>query len=420
MKIVHLSTTDMGGGASREAHHLHLALSAQGVKSKLLVQKSISDDPTIERVFSSGKGRRLRKMAGSIDLMPLLRYSKSQKKGNWHPGWINLFPVEKLSQVQQADIIALYWVCGGFLGVKTISRLLRMKKPVVWRLSDMWPFTGGCHYAGSCRNFEKHCGKCTQLGSARSRDLSYKVFQQKKRSWNSSSLTLASPSKWLAARASQSLLFKDTRIEVIPNGVDINTYRPIPKAQARELLNLPKDKALVLFGAVNPISDPRKGYAYLESALEIVKEMMRLPLPDLVVFGSRQKPMEKKWPAEIHAMGFLHDEISKALLYAACDVFVAPSIEDNFPNTILEAMSCGTPCVAFNIGGIPDMIQHKHNGYLAKPFETGDLAYGISWMLSDSMRLRILSQEARKRVEKEFSLDLEAQHYLKLYENLLA
>ncbi|MFC1704688.1 glycosyltransferase [Candidatus Omnitrophota bacterium] len=290
---------------------------------------------------------------------------------------------------------------------------------MVWRFSDMWPFTGGCHYAGVCKGYEQQCGRCPQLGSERSTDLSYKVLQRKKRSWKSSSLTIATPSKWLAACARHSSLFRDARIEVMPNGVDTHTYRPIPKGQARSLLNLPQDKPLLLFGAVNPFSDARKGYRYLESALQILKETMKSSLPDLVVFGSWQKPMQKMWPSQVHTMGYLHDEISKALIYSACDVFVAPYMEENFPNTILEAMSCGLPCAAFNIGGIPDMVEHKHTGYLAQPFESTDLAHGINWVLSDSARMKSLSRAVRKKVENEFSLDLEAQRYIKLYEKLL-
>jgi len=419
VRVVHLNTFDLQGGAARESHHLHQALLEKGIDSKRLVQKGLSDDSTVEWAFTSTRGKFLSKIAGYLDLLPLLSWPRRQKRVVWHPGWLQLFPVEKLSQVQQADIIALYWICGGFLGVKTIGHLLQLGKPAVWRLSDMWPFTGGCHYVGSCKGFEQQCGQCPQLGSKCSCDLSYRVLKQKKRSWDTSALTIVSPSNWLATCVRRSSLFGNARIEVIPNGVDTATYRQIPKAQARTLLNLPQDKQLLLFGAVNPLSDPRKGYKYLESALEILKEKNEIPLPGLVIFGSWQKPMQGHWPSQIYSMGYLHDEISKALLYAACDVFVAPSVEDNFPNTILEAMSCGTPCVAFSIGGIPDMIKHEYTGYLVKPFESSDLAHGINWVLSNSNRMKRLSQTTRQKVEEEFSSVLEAERYIKLYEELL-
>jgi glycosyltransferase involved in cell wall biosynthesis len=212
------------------------------------------------------------------------------------------------------------------------------------------------------------------------------VWQRKAKAWKNIDLTLVSPSAWLAKCASSSSLFKDYRVEVIPYGIDIQKYKPINSQWAREILNLPKDKQILLFGIAGGTSNRWKGFNLLVSALQSLSKSGWKDRIELLVFGSSQPENAVELGFKAHYLGNLADDISLATVYAAADVFVAPSVYDNLPNTVMEAGACGIPSVAFNIGGLPDMIEHCSNGYLAKPYETEDLARGIAWVLEDPER----------------------------------
>jgi glycosyltransferase involved in cell wall biosynthesis len=208
------------------------------------------------------------------------------------------------------------------------------------------------------------------------------------------------------------------RIEVIPNGLDTIQYRPIQKSVARSILGLPEDKQLILFGAISATSDPRKGFSLLQSALQNLSQSGWGEQVELVVFGASQPQNLPELGLKSHYLGRLNDDISLSLAYAAGDVFLAPSVQDNLPNTVMESLACGTPCVTFDIGGMPDMIDHQQNGYLAKPFDVDDLARGIVWVLGDDERLRNLGINGREKVEQNYTLEIQANSYMSLYREL--
>jgi glycosyltransferase involved in cell wall biosynthesis len=314
------------------------------------------------------------------------------------------------------DVINLHWVSDGFVPIHAIQQF---KKPIVWSLHDQWPLTGGCHYDQECGRYQRRCGDCPLLGSKSRYDISYLTLLAKRLFWRNADITIVALSNWLAECARKSSLFYDRRIEIIPNGVDLSRFKPISKDIARNILDLPPQKKLILFGAMNSAKDRRKGFHLLQPALQQLAVQGTERNAEAVIFGARQPDHVPDVGMHIHYTGQLHDEVSLALLYAAADVFVAPSLQDNLPNTVMEALACGTPCVGFNIGGIPDMIEHQQNGYLAQPFETDDLARGIAWVLEDEERHRRLSQRAREKVVQEFSIERQARAYLKLYEEVV-
>jgi glycosyltransferase involved in cell wall biosynthesis len=208
---------------------------------------------------------------------------------------------------------------------------------------------------------------------------------------------------------------------VIANGLDIQRYKPIEKSFARNLLGLPQNKQLILFGAMSSTSDRRKGFHLLLPALKKLSQgQMGQDRLELVVFGASQPLEPPDFGFKTHYLGRLNDDISLALVYAAADIFVAPSTEDNLPNTVMEALACGIPCVAFKIGGMPDMIEHQQNGYLAHPYDIEDLAQGINWVLENTERYNQLCIQARQKVEQEFTLELQAEKYLELYSDILS
>jgi glycosyltransferase involved in cell wall biosynthesis len=233
-------------------------------------------------------------------------------------------------------------------------------------------------------------------------------------------MTVVTPSRWLAACAAESALFHDKRILVIPNSLDLNQYKPADKRHARGLLSLPQDKSLVLFGAVQSTSTARKGFPMLADALRILSRMDQPREIDAVIFGASAPEKPFDFCLKTHYLGQVNDDARLALLYAAADVFVAPSIQENLANTVMESLACGTPCVAFDIGGMPDMIEHEVNGYLVKPYEVDDFARGIAWVLEDQRRLQELSRKARQRVETSFSIESVARRYVSLYHEILS
>ncbi|MBW4582604.1 MAG: glycosyltransferase family 4 protein [Tildeniella nuda ZEHNDER 1965/U140] len=413
MQVLHLSSSD-DGGAGRAAHRLHKGLRNLAVTSHLLTQHKTSDDTTVlcpqtklEKVI-----HRL-KLPERLDALPLKRYA-NPKEIAFTPQW---FPDNALSKVAQidTDIVNLHWLGHGYLQLETIAKL---NKPIVWTLHDMWAFTGGCHYTGDCDRYVVNCGNCPQLQSDKEHDLSRWVWQRKAKAWKQLDLTIVTPSIWLARCASSSALFHNLQVKVIPNGLDTQIYKPLNRQLARDRLNLPQDKSLILFGAMRPTGDPRKGFHLLHSALQRLKQTEWQDKIELVIFGVSQPSTSVDLGFSTHYLGKLSDDISLALVYAAADVFVAPSVQDNLPNTIMEAIACGTPCVAFNLGGMPDMIEHKRNGYLAQPYEVDDLAQGVAWVLGDEERHLKLCDRARQKAEQKFTLEMQAKEYLRLYQEI--
>jgi glycosyltransferase involved in cell wall biosynthesis len=240
------------------------------------------------------------------------------------------------------------------------------------------------------------------------------------RQWDDVTLTVVTPSRWMATCVQKSYLFRSARVVTIPNGIDIERFRPIDKKMARKLLTLPEYKKLVLFGAIAGTTEHRKGFHKLQEAIIRLVARGNIDDVELVVFGATRPATSLDLGLTIHYMGTLHDDVSLALLYSAADVFVLPSLQDNLPNTIMEALACGTPCVAFDIGGVPEMVEHQVNGYLAVPHEPSDLAAGIAWVLRDLGQWQTLSENARKKAESEFALDKVARRYAELYAEVIA
>jgi len=409
IKPLLISSSDINGGAARAAYRLHRGLQSINVSSQMLVQNKESDDYTVIAPASKlSKG--IGKLKPTLDALPLQLYPQRDRSVYS----VQYLPDQLAAKVAQInpDVINLHWINFGYLQIETLAKF---KKPIIWTLHDMWAFTGGCHYNGDCMNYVNSCGACPQLHSNTEKDLSRWVWRRKSKAWQDLNLTIVTPSHWLADCARKSSLFQNLRVEVIANGLDAQVYKPIDQAIARNLLNLSLDKKLVLFGAMNSTRNKRKGFHLLEPALQKLSEDEKLENVELVILGASRPSEVPNLGFPIHYLGRLNDDIALALLYSAADVFLAPSVQDNLPNTVMESLACGTPCVAFDIGGMSDMIQHQQNGYLAKPFDVNDLAKGITWVLEDEERLKKLGSNSRDKVEQKFTLEIQANNYLSVY-----
>jgi glycosyltransferase involved in cell wall biosynthesis len=406
MNILHLSTSDIEGGAARAAYRLHQGLQSIGVASQMLVRAKSSIDRTVvpEKTI-------LTKLGPPLGGLPLQFYP-NRDHTMFSPQW---FPDAIASKVAQLnpDVINLHWICNGYLQIETLAKL---NKPLVWILHDMWPFTGGCHYSQQCDRYTTDCGACPQLQSNKKRDLSRWTWKRKARSWKNLNLTIVSPSQWLAQCAKESSILRDVRVETIPHGLDTQKYKPVNRSVARELLNLPQEKQLVLFGAAGAATeDPRKGFHLLQSALQKLSKSEGEHNIELVIFGAShpEQPIDLGFKA--HYLGRLCDDTLLAIVYSAADVMVVPSIQEAFGQTASESLACGTPVVAFDATGLKDIVEHQQNGYLAQPFEADDLARGITYVLANIERHQKLCYRAREKAEQEFTLELQAYRYLALF-----
>jgi glycosyltransferase involved in cell wall biosynthesis len=411
MKILLLNRDDAEGGAAKGATRLLEGIRSPGVDARLFVQRKMCNSPCV-----IGSPATLGKAVGfarrTLESL-LYKLASGKVQGLFSPAFL---PDRISSRVSRfaPDIIHLHWVAR-MMRIETLSRF---KVPIVWTLHDSWPFTGGCFLPLDCTRYRESCGACPVLGSSREEDLSRRVWRRKKEAWRGLNLTLVAPSRWMAARAQTSSLFRETRIEVIPNGIDVQLYQPSEQSSARERLSLPQKKRLILFGAKDATQDRNKGFHLLVQSLRALTGGRWRDDIELLVFGSKEPDKPQDHGFKAHYLGW-QDDKGLALLYAAADVFVLPSIQENLPYTVMEAMACGTPCVAFNIGGVSDLIDHRQNGYLAQPFDPEDLARGITYVLEDAGHGNKLAVRARQKVVLEFALEKIADRHMALYREIL-
>lgn len=410
MKILHINYSESIGGAATAANRLHKALLKNGVDSKMLVCEKKSNDNTV-----IGPDTKLEKSINLVrpmlDQVPI-KFYKSKSKTMFSTAWLTYKSIIKKINQMNSDIVHLHWINNGMLRVEDLAII---KVPIVWSLHDMWAFTGGCHYDEECGGYKNNCGNCKVLNSIKNRDLSLKVFSRKKKTYSKiNNLTIVGLSKWLTKSAKKSTLLKNSNVVNLPNLIDTDLYKPLDQNLCRDLFKLPKDKKLVLFGAMGATSDPRKGYSKLKDALDKIDS----EVTEFVAFGNTESQISSGLKININFIGRKDDDESLVALYNACDVMVVPSIQENLSNVIMESLACGTPVVAFNIGGNEDMIDHNINGYLARPFDTKDLAEGIEWVLWNSNYLD-LSAAARKTVVENFSEKFIVEKYTQLYKQVL-
>lgn len=410
MKILIVNTSDIHGGAAKAAYRLHRALLDAKIDSQMLVQSKTSDDSTVIGVKTRIQ-RFITRIRLVLDQFPI-RFYKHRTRTLFTPAWLPFSKVVDHINKINPDIVHLHWI--GF-GMISIEELAHIKAPIVWSLHDNWAFTGGCHVKWECEKYKEQCGACPRLGSDKENDLSRKVFIRKEKTFSQiPNMTIVALSRWLVGCAKESTLLKDKKIINLPNPIDTRKFTPSNKEQARERWNLPQDKKLVLFGAMAPTGDINKGLKELKEALQklISKDM------EFVVFGNSGPNHPLVFDFKTHNLGHLNDEASLITLYSACDVIVVPSLQENLSNIIMESLSCATPIVAFDIGGNSDMIEHKNNGYLAKAYNTDDLANGIEWILHTS-NYDELCKNAREKATKEFDSMVLAKKYIELYKEVL-
>lgn len=416
MRVLLINTSERIGGAAIAASRLHESLKNNGIKAKLLVRDKQTGQISVVTVGRDW----LRLWKFMWERLVIWMHNRFQRT--------NLFAVDiantgtditSLPEFRQADIIHLHWINQGMLSLSDIRKILASGKPVVWTLHDMWPITGICHHARECDHFHNQCGNCFYLyGNGSKKDLSARVFHKKSLIYKTAPICFVACSRWLESQALKSALVKEQRLTSIPNPINTNLFRPRNKKQAREKCGLPTDKKLIMFGSFK-ITDKRKGIDYLIEATRILIEKHPELQKNLavVVMGNKAKDVEHMLPFDVYPVSYISREKELVNVYNAVDLFVTPSLEENLPNTIMEAMACGVPCVGFQVGGVPEMIDHLHNGYVAKYKSAEDFANGIYWALTEP-DYKTISEEACRKAHSAYSERNIAKKYIEVYNQI--
>ncbi|QRR01932.1 glycosyltransferase family 4 protein [Dyadobacter sandarakinus] len=413
--ILHLSTFHLEGGAGIAATRLHRALLKAGVQSAMLVPDTRHPENGVtaladttwkkQLVFARFAGERLHFLPHEKDRSVRFAFSPARIGAD-----ISSHPL-----VQAADILHLHWFNFGFLSMRSLEKLFRLGKPVVWTMHDMWAATGGCHYNRGCDHFLTHCRHCPYLSTAGPYDISFTQFEKKQSLYGIPRIALVSPSNWLDHTVKSAALTAPLHSLSIPNCIDTQVFKPGDQASARQRLQLPDGKKLILFAGANT-QDPRKGFSFFREAIEPLH--MQYPDLEVIMFGKTKNAALADLAAKVHYLGKITDTAQMVDAYNAADVIAVPSLEDNLPNTIMEAMACGTPAIGFRTGGIPEMIDHQLNGYVAEAGSSPGLAEGISWVLAHNEQGR-LSHHAREKVLSHYAEEVVTRRYHQLYESML-
>lgn len=375
MKVLHLATIDVGG-AFKATVRIHESMQKCGVDSQILLRTKIYEDSWAVEIFDHAAQKFASKAKNAINLV----LSKKDVFSDYLGTDVSTHPL-----VKEADVLVLHWV-NSFLSYRSVEKLLATGKTVIWVMHDMWPFTGGCHYDWYCGGYAHSCGQCPRLNSKKEMDLSRRNFMRKAQAVKSGKVIFVGPSEWSVACAGKSKITEGQRIVKILNPINRDVfYRRDHIQSLKEKYQIPTDRKIILFGASGADHNPIKGMQYLDEAL------FGLSADEyaLVVFGNQEEVHIANKKLKVRCLGAIKREDELAEIYSCADVFAAPSLQEAFGYTVSEALSCGVPVAAFDVGGIKDQVRHQENGYLAPVRDAQELLRGIRWCTDEKHQFRI-------------------------------
>lgn len=418
MRVLIVNTSENNGGAAVAANRLMEALKKNGVKAKMLVAEKQTEHVTVAAL----PHRLLYKWHFLRERLSIFLHLYFSRQHLFDIDIANAgSDITSLLEFREADIIHLNWINQGMLSLGSIRKILKSGKPVVWTMHDLWPATGICHYARTCSAFRTACHNCPLLpGGGKTHDLSRRLWERKKRLYHASNIHFVTCSHWLENQARQSSLLTGQRISSIPNTIDTHIFCPADQREARLKCNLPEKGRIILLVA-QKITDERKGAPYFVDAVNRLVDAnpQMKDSTSVAILGSHADEIAAQLHLPSYALGYVSNERQIANVYNAADVYVLPSLEDNLPNTIMEAMACGVPCVGFRVGGIPEMIDHQRTGYVANFKDSADLAEGIRWTLDDADSAS-LTENALRKVAHNYSQQSVAMRYIEVYNEMIA
>lgn len=423
LKVLSVCISDNDGGASRAAFRIHESVRAQGVDSQMLVMRKRGCDDTVFPVSdylpSNSLYKTLEWFLNKIrNKLQHRRWKRYPEKEDVYMSDLRGTDLKRVLRKFDYDILHLHWINQRFVRLEQLPH----DKPVIWTLHDCWAFSGVCHYSGECEGYKDQCGCCPYLHSSDRRDLSHRVWRRKASVYKNLDLHIIAPSRWLADCAVESSLLRSFPVDVIPNGLDEKVFMPMDEKDIaprwKAFVDDSTSKHFILYGAMKATTDRRKGFEYLISSLKVLEETGSAENMELIVFGAKGAELSIEVNIPVHYVGYIKDTDELASLYNVASVMVVPSLYENLSCAIMEALSCGTPVAAFDIGGNGDMIDHKENGYLARKGDSADLASGISWCIEKNKDGH-MSKAARDKILFNFTNERIGQIYKKVYEKVL-
>lgn len=407
IKVVHLVSGGLSGGAARGAYWLHKGLLERGVNSHVVTNHHNDlGDPTVTSLSSSKITRLVCLFVSKLDSLFLTLFPK-RTKAIFSTGFFGI-NYKSNRFVKDADIIHLHWI-NGLVSTRSLKDI---DKPLVWSIRDMWPITGGCHYSLDCNKYKSGCGDCPQLNSGFIGDFTSFAVKSKRKAYKS--VVPVGISQWMSEEINKSCVFGGGRAVTIDNNIDCSIFFPINKLLAREALGVDTEKKIILAGSTS-VNDYYKGFSLFLESLEYLDKNKYL----ICVFGGSASSVLDATGFEYKVLGYLNDDISMRLAYNAADLFVAPSVQEAFGKTLVESMACRTPVVCFDATGPSCIVENKIDGYKAKPYESEDLARGIDWVAFES-DYKSLCDSARESALNRFDSLVIADKYISLYSDLVS
>ena len=410
MKILHINYHQNQGGASVATNRLVEALNKNCIDSKLLVNEKKNESKEVFPQFKNVYEIYLHKIKKKLSIY----IKKILGANNIYKDSISIFPSRLHKKINQSkfDIVNLHWICNEMLSIKEVKEI---KKPIVWTLVDMWPFTGSTHYTSN--DFYKFSNK--KFDEKKIFNIQNWVLNRKIKYFNKD-IVIICISKWLEKLVRESHIFKNNKIYTIPCTIDVNDWEPIEKKFARKTLDFDTDKKYFLFSAYNGINDERKGFDLLLKALtklDIDKKKFTI-----IILGNADglNKINKLYEYDFQIFDQNFNDNKKLLktIYSACDILIMPSKLEAFGQVALEAGSCSLPCVSFKNTGVEDIINHNEDGYLADYLNIEDLARGINLLNIESIHNK-MSKNIRNKVVQEFSYENISKKYKDIYNTLI-
>lgn len=410
LSVLHVTRADNLGGSARSAYKIHAGVRNHGHTSRMLVEHKVTDDPDVGRIHGDRSGAKLLDEIGrqAVDRLGL-QYL-------FYP---STFALARHPWVEKADVIQLYNTHGGYFTHRALPMLSR-QRPIIWRLSDMWPLTGHCAYSLDCERWRTGCGKCPLLREypALSRDTTRMLWKLKKRAYSKSNLVIVATNRWMEQVVRASPLLQQFPLYRIPNGIDTEIFRPIEKRSAKQVLGIPDNSKVVLFAENVAKAETWKGGHYV---VPLMKRLAENSSQHHVLIAMGEGA--DQWPEgegyQTVRIEFTRSDALMAIVHSAADLLIHPALVDNLCNVVLEALSCGTPVAAFDVGAASETVRHMETGYLARLKDEGDLYTGVRSLLSSDEVRQDLGRRGRETVVKEFSTDLQSSRFMQLYEDVV-
>jgi glycosyltransferase involved in cell wall biosynthesis len=409
MKVIHLNTSDYGG-AGEAVYRLHKGLIEKGIESEMWVNRSSREDCTIKGPIGT-----LSKFLSFIRRyikFPILKLFQTQ---NPILHSISILPSKWVKKVNQsdADIINLHWIQHEMLSISDISRI---QKPIVWSIHDMWIFCGAEHIAWDSRWKDGYTKK-NQPAHEKGLDINRWTWSRKYKHWKKP-LQIVAPSRAYKNFVKNSKLIKSWPVTTIPNIIDENLWKPVKKDIARKLYDIKDEDFIILFGTSNANLEHHKGFDLLSAALKLLYQKNKKKNIKLMVFGQSKPHTVPDLGFSVQYLGYIYDQTHLCQLYSLADAMAVPSRQESFCQVACEAHACALPVIAFNTGGLSDIVDHKKTGYLAKKFDVTDYCNGIEWVFENRIRNK-LGEKARQRILNNFNKELSLKKYIELYKSII-